>query len=218
MSGRLSVTGEFFCDYELILPASEIQNEKNELFILLHGYEQNKDYMLKKVAPWLPQHAHVLIPNAPFPLPKRENDHFTLNFAWYFFDTLKQQYFYAHKQAANYLKQVIQQLKLLHLPATIIGFSQGGYLAPFLGLEIKSCQRIISLNAELREFLLPERLAFNLDCVCGKDDTIVNPYMAKSAHDKLIQRGNHGTFYLVDGAGHGLGANMQAALAKIINS
>ena len=137
---RAKIFCESICDYELIDKSSE------KLYLLLHGYAESAKKIIYKTEHILDQDASILAPNGPFPLPVRLEDRFKLTYAWYFFDTIKKEYYIDHEYPSQFLKGLTQQVQPKASEVIILGFSQGGYLAPFVGQVIKNCKKVICIK------------------------------------------------------------------------
>jgi predicted esterase len=174
----------------------------NKVILLLHGYEQHGTYMMRKFLPSLPSDFLVLAPNGPFPLPKQVNGNIQIGHAWYFYHPVENKYFVTMDLAVNYLYAMLEKLTLLENDIYIVGFSQGGYLAPFVGKKLPCCKQVISLQARYRDEALSEKLPFRMDAIHGDCDSIVDPKKSQESHSQLVERGNVGNFYLLPGVGH----------------
>ena len=90
------------------------------------------------------------------------------------------------------------------MPLTIIGYSQGGYLAPFVGEKIPQTKHVIGVNCRFRFDKLPDKLNFKIDGIHGEQDENVDPLRAKESFGVLKDRGASGGFYIVEKEGHRL--------------
>src|SRR4051794_31786006 len=107
-------------------------SQPRELVILLHGFQQSGKHMADKLAGCFSEQVSILAPNAPFPLPERKPDgSYRVGFSWYFYNAPMDEYYIDMSVALEYLQGLVLKLGLEKLPKRIVGFSQGGYLAPF---------------------------------------------------------------------------------------
>ena len=104
------------------------RKDPKELFLLLHGFSQRGESLLKKLLPILPKDAAILSPNAPFPAPFKTDSGYLEAYAWYFYLAKENKFVIPPGPAIKALKNLITKLGYEKLPLTIIGFSQGGYL------------------------------------------------------------------------------------------
>ena len=186
------------------------------IYLLLHGYEQNCDVITSSLTSSLPEDSLILAPNGPFPLPKKTPDGLLLKFAWYFYDNIRNTYHIDYKLPATILKGLVQSLHMDNIPMTVIGFSQGGYLAPFVGNMISSVDHVIGIACRFCHERLG-KINFKIDGIHGMQDLIVDPKRAKASHEKLIQQGSRGEFLLFD-EGHKLGSKFKASVKKIVHA
>jgi predicted esterase len=181
--------------------------------LLLHGFDDRPQRLWRCLKNILPADAAILAPYGPFPIPHKEEDRLKLRFTWYFYDIFEKTYHIDHQYPSQILRQLICDLKLDNLPCTIVGHSQGGYLAPFAGLHIPQTKRIVGINCEFRHQILPSILPFEIISMHAIDDPIVSFQSAKEHHQVLIQKGNKGSFHATDG-GHMVPADLQSSSAS----
>ena len=185
---------------------------------MLHGFGETYHHLYKHFEKHLPDDFGVFAPNGIFPLPQKKFDspEWKLRFCWYFYDAAKKEYFIDQRYPAEVISNLITQLKLDQNKKMIIGFSQGGYLAPFLGNKLSHVEKCIAINAEYKHLMLPKICPFPLINICGEKDDIVDSANCKNSHQKMIERGNHGDFIEVAEEGHSLGPNLIQAILNYI--
>jgi predicted esterase len=173
--------------------------------------------MMEKLGSVIPSDAAVLSPNGPFPLPRRTDSGYRLGFSWYFYNPHTDEYLVDMEIGAGFVAHLISQLGLAHLPTALIGFSQGGYLAPFVAEQMPQVNQIIGLSSQylVEEMQLPVR--YRADAVHGAKDEIVSAEVSSEAHRKLLESGAQGEFLLLEEAGHRIDAAMQSAVAELLN-
>ena len=195
-------------------------------YLLLHGYAERGEKMFNRVASLIPYEGEIIAPNGPFPLPgrfplseEREGQQFVKSFAWYFYDRATRRFFIDYSIPARLLGNLLQQ-ENDHLPVTIIGYSQGGYLSLFAAGEIPRCDHIIGINGSWRDDKLPPNTSLNLriDSINGEQDAIVDPQQAKEGHQRLIARGARGGFYSIPREEHRWGEGFVGKLKELIAS
>ena len=99
----------------------------------------------------------------------------------------------------------------------IIGYSQGGYLAPFLGCKLTNVKECIAINAEYKHLMLPKTCPFPLINICGENDEIVEPNNCQNSHHEMIKRGNTGDFYIIKNADHKINVDIVDTVLKSID-
>lgn len=172
------------------------------IILLLHGLSERGKRIFRKLASYLPENSIILAPNAPFPIIRQSPLGQSLGYSWYFYDTTTGQYLLNQDMARDWLKELLKIYNPNSLPLTIIGFSQGGYLAPLVGLDHSYTQMVIGLGCEFRDTLIQEKLHFPLIGLHGKDDDIVSAesslknfdkvkHLAQSAHWESIPETKH---------------------------
>ena len=180
------------------------EGRDNKLYLLLHGYAESGTHLFNNLVDLLPGDATILAPNGTQPIPKKNQDHWSLNFAWYFYDNVSGKYFIDYKIPALYIKNLLQALGLEETPVTLIGYSQGGYLAPFAALELQQVEKVVGLCCSYKHEMLPQKLPFPIYGLHGEDDLLVDPQNASNCHQQLILKGNEGQFQLIPNQGHRL--------------
>jgi predicted esterase len=189
-----------------------------EIILLLHGYNERGRRIFRKLLPYLPKEALILAPNGPFPLPRPKEDRLDFGFAWYFFDRFKKTYLINQDLPKNWLREFVRQNNPDHLPLTIIGFSQGGYLAPLAGLLLPETKLVVGLGCEFRSPLLPQICPFPLVGLHGEQDEVISPASSQKEAEVLQQRGFDCEWFLIHDCKHEVNANaglkVQAILEK----
>jgi len=156
-----------------------------KVILLLHGLSERGKRIFRKLSPYLPDDALILAPNAPFPLPRRSELGVSYGFSWYFYDSSTGQYFLKQDMARSWLAELLKLYNPSSLPLTIIGFSQGGYLAPLVGLDHPNTELVIGLGCEFRDTLIQEKMHFPLVGLHGKEDDIVSMESSLNNFDKV---------------------------------
>ncbi len=196
---RLWVSSKINFDTHMIIPENPQQ-----LILLLHGFAQTGEVILKSLLPALPSNAIILAPNGPFPMPYRKDGGWRATFAWYFYDPATDFYLVEMQTAVESLQQAIQQLGFDSYPKRWIGFSQGGYLAPFAAQAIEGSHHIIGIGCEyLADELSPEASnRLRIDGIHGARDETIPLADAQSSHQKLLSIGFHGKLKILSEASH----------------
>lgn len=223
IKARAEVPGTLISDYVM-----RGTPRARELVLFLHGFKLSGRIIYDKLADASPEDAAVLAPNAPFPLPERKEDGaYRVGFSWYFYDPAKDEYFIDMRVAIELVTGLVRKLGFEELPKRVIGFSQGGYLAGLLALELKHVTQVVAVAAshlpeEIDEALRaqgrawPEDLRF--DSLHGAKDDVVPIEEARKAHSLLEARGVPCRFVELADEGHRLSPALQAALRELLRA
>lgn len=193
------------------------------VLLLLHGFNERAKRILRNISSILPQDMAILAPNAPFPLPQRikneTGEFYKIGFAWYFFDDIKEEFYIDYEYPVQWLKSLLNTLKLNHRPIIILGYSQGGYLAPFIAQSLENCAGVIGVHCRFRDDLLrAEPQAYPLYSLHAElDDKVDTERSQKSAHN-LRQKGYDIQSIVIKGEGHDLGPYALIEMQKIIQN
>ena len=206
-----SIQLKFAASYEIHYP-----QQSRQLVILLHGYRGDGDDMMQAFAESLPTDAVILAPNAPFPLIKEQERGHSIGYTWYFYDSQQNTYFIEMDVAVDYVSKLVTALELSLLPARIIGFSQGGYLAPFAAQSLATTYQVIAVHSRYRSEMLPGQLNFRVDAIHGALDPWVDPQRSQSCHRHLLANGNQGCFRLLPKIGHVVDAEVLRHLKELL--
>ena len=197
--------------YQLKFPS-----HSRRLLILLHGFQQTGGDIMKMLESVLPPDTAILAPDAPFPIPQKHAGGYRAAYSWYFFDPANEHYLHDMSLACRYLSTLVSELGLRDLSTCILGFSQGGYLAPHVGLQLTNTKQIIGVNCRFRSEALTRKLPFLVDGVNGEQDLIVDPIRARKCHEALIAGGSEGIFRLAPQSGHGLSVEIRKMIAELL--
>lgn len=213
-----------------------LDSDYDEVILLLHGYSEDAKRIYKrlgrKLNDELGENSKTLIiaPNGLYPLPRSfpldkkitEAEDLLQGFAWYFFHAGSNTFLIDYQIPAETLGQWCEELTKGTLPLTIIGYSQGGYLAPFLGFNVfergVNLKRVIGINCSFREDIMEKAPQFRMDLLQGSEDTIIDTKLAKERFDNLIKRGMKGHYESIDGADHKLCPQTAQRVLTTLNS
>lgn len=197
------------------------------LILLLHGYDQSGTHILRHLGDYLPKEWAVVSPNAPFPIPHWDStfpapgwrqQKLKLGYTWYFYQSSTKEYFLDMKPALDYLKRGVSQLGFADLPKIVIGFSQGGYVAPFIANELSKVRQVVCLSCEFLPGEMNERFPARIDAIFGDSDPIADIEPARASHAGLLAKGVPGEFHVVAGAAHEMPAAVGEKLAQILQT
>lgn len=186
-------------DHEVIV---ENKGTPNKVFLLLHGYLLDGKYLFETLKDIIPNNSMIIAPNGPFMVPVKKKDEFHAKFAWYFFDPAKKNYYINFDPAADYLKQIVETYNTDSLPVHIIGYSQGGYLAPRAAEEIPHTKSVLGIACTFREGRYEYQPNIIYNQINSIDDPIVEIEGSRTEFEKLKALGNKGELVELSGTGH----------------
>lgn len=189
-----------------------------EVILLLHGLGERGKRIYRKLLKYLPESALVIAPNGPFPIRRKKSDRMDFGHSWYFYDKFERKYFITQDLAKYWLRDLLSIENPDHLPVTIIGFSQGGYLAPLTGKEIKETKLIIGIACEFRTTLIHEKLPFPMVQIHGLKDQVVTMDSALSENEKLKELGIEVDFRPVENAAHEITSEVAKVVKQVLES
>lgn len=194
----------------------EPQGKPERLFLLLHGFSQRGEKLLKKLSPILPANAAVVSPNAPFPAPFKIDNGYLEAYAWYFYLSKENRFVIPPGPAVKALKNLVTKLGYQNLPITIIGFSQGGYLAPVVAKQMK-VDEIISVSADYLARYYSKDDKFKLHAIHGaKDEVSPIEVSRKNLEDLKRDLGIDADFYELPNTRHEVDDEAVKIIAKIL--
>jgi predicted esterase len=189
------------------------------LILLLHGLNERGLRIYRKLIKYLPEDAYVLAPNGPYPIARTKPDRIDFGYSWYFYDRAQGNYPIDQSWAISVLQELMISKNLNQLPIVIVGFSQGGYLAPVLAskLDLK-VEKIIGIGCEFRDQLVPESPSFKLISIHGLDDQTVTPTMAQEQIHLLQKRGVPVSSFLLPDTKHEINTSVALTVKTILES
>lgn len=188
-----------------------------QCFLLLHGLGERGKRIYRKLCTHLPEESIIIAPNAPFPMQRQREDRIDYGHTWYFYNKFDKTYFINQDLAKNWLKDLLAQLNPDKLPLTIIGFSQGGYLAPLVGEIIPETELVIGLACEFRKNLIESLPKFKMVAIHGNNDEIIPLSMAKDEIEKFKQDGHQIDLHVIKDTGHEINSPMGAVVREVID-
>jgi len=211
---RVLVQGLLACDF-----VKRGAEDPRGVVLLLHGFNESGEKIFQRLESSIPPDLEVIAPNGPYPMPERlEGGGYRMGFSWYFYDDSKDEYFIDPEVSVIYLRNLIHHLGLAGRPLRVIGFSQGGYLAPFLAKTDLQLKHVIGIGCRFLEDELPRIQGVRLDAIHGAKDERISLADAQRSHDKLRERGVSGEFRVFAEAGHRITPEMLAAVWQMSNA
>lgn len=189
---------------------NNVTNPK-QVFLLLHGYMLDGQFMYDVFKQYLPSDALIIAPNGPFLIPHKKKDKFIPRYSWYFYDSQIKHFYIDFEPAAKMLSQMLDKLAP-KVPTTIIGYSQGGYIAPKVAEYSENITKVIGLACTFRNERFKER---NIDYhqIHSHEDGIVDLSESVKEFNRLQ---NPGKYIELRDIGHKLGPAYFEALRQLI--
>lgn len=196
-------------------------NSQN-IILLLHGYAQNTweiTQSFKSIIDNKDLDCQWIIPNGIFPMPKVRANEVIYRFAWYFYNQFEQKYFIDFTYPTHVLQGLIASLFSEEYKLTVIGYSQGGYLAPFVAQSMNNVKNVIAINSNFRfDMMDRDKFHFNLHHIHGDKDVIVDYKNACHSLEKLKEMGLKTNHLTIPGEGHELSASYMQKVLDIITN
>lgn len=185
------------------------------VYLALHGVMERGSRMLRRMHDALPKDSLILAPDGPFPIPTKMKTGYKVRYAWYFYDNIKNIYVIDYEYSSNLLVNLLQALELDSKKLVIIGYSQGGYLAPFVAQKIPQTQYIIGLACVFKENLLSDKITTPFTLVHGRQDNMVS-YSGSYSNYEIISQYNHKCdFITLENTDHFYNDSFAKAVTKI---
>lgn len=182
----------------------------------MHGFSQRGESLMKKLSSVIPEHAAILSPNAPFPAPFKTDSGYLEAYAWYFYLAKENRFVIPPGPAVHALRALVKKLKYDHLPVTIIGFSQGGYLAPVVARQL-NVDHVISVSADYLARYYSKDDKFKLDAIHGaKDEVSPIEISKKNLEDLKRDLGLNATFHELPNTRHEVDEEAIKIIAQIL--
>lgn len=188
----------------------------SSLVLLLHGLDERGLRIMRKLLKYLPETAQILAPNGPYPLPRPKADRMDYGYAWYFYDRFTQNYHVDQTLAVSLLKSLLAEKNPNNLPVTIIGFSQGGYLAPLLAYEDPNIKTVIGIGCEFRERFFKTKPSFKVIGLHGDQDKIISAEHSRQHAEVLMQKDIPVDWRLIPGAAHEINQTVGQVVQRIL--
>jgi predicted esterase len=184
--------------------------------ICLHGYQDHALSMIRRLGWWeadLP--FQILAINGPFPVPIWTNDGFREAYSWYFRDTSRDLEFVSPVTTALKLRTLLQDLKLEKTPKVLFGFSQGGYLNPYLHHEIHEVRGLIGYGCGYNPEIYAKTPPTTVHAVHGELDERIPAGPAQADFNKILTLGHRGEFHLVPGLTHRVEPTVEPLIRRL---
>lgn len=177
------------------------KEQKDHLYILLHGYMSNAQRMWNRFSERFPRDTNLLAINGPYPIPIKKDEGYIMSYSWYFFDPIEKKYFISYDVCTDYTYNVTAQLGYEQSSKTLIGFSQGGYASVHIAKKLLNVQRIIGIGCAFVTDQPTWRGNMQVHALHGEEDDIVSLQHSKEHFDKLPSS-NRGVYETFPGVKH----------------
>ena len=181
---------------------SESIGNPKRVYLLLHGYLLDGKYMIDELRETLGDDCLIVAPNGPFLVPVKKNERYKAKYAWYFFDPVEKTYYVNYDPGAKYLNEVLNIYNKDSLPVTVIGYSQGGYLAPRVANFCKDVDRVISIASVLRPKLFDVEKDVDYFQINSKGDLVVDFQDAVESGEEMKTLGARYVLKALEDSGH----------------
>lgn len=185
--------------------------------ILLHGYAETKDRLFKNLGSHLEGcYSRMLILNAPFPIPFLAKDgNFKEAYAWYF-KSVRQNITLIPPEACETLfTHFLEQISLGPEPVHVLGFSQGGFIMPRLGIKIENLRQLIGISCGVSVATWPKGFQAMLNIIHGSEDSVLLCNESENQFQELGLDKSKNRFFKV-GGGHDIDVAKIDLVKKLI--
>lgn len=196
---------------------TKVKGEPKRVYLLLHGYLLDGDYILNTLEDCIPNDSLIISPDAPFVVPVKKRDFHIPKYAWYFFDSGMNKYYIDFFPACEYLREILNDFNKDHLPVTLIGYSQGGYLSAKVAELFSDVDEVYGLACSFKSELCSPGKGVTYTQLHGACDIIVDPVSAKEEFEKLPEQSKKGGFHLLAESAHRIDSDFKSTLKKLLN-
>jgi predicted esterase len=134
----------------------------------------------------------------------RAGDAYKEAYSWYFRDPKSGLQMISPEFAAAALKDLVGKLGLLEIEWIILGFSQGGFFAPFLKRAGLNVRAIVAVGAGFRREAYEGLAPVRVRALHGAADEVVPLEHARTGFEAIREMGYGVDFKALEGVGHTL--------------
>jgi len=203
----MSTIERFSSETHLKIPVSyffKSAGENRDLVVLLHGFQDTAAAFLKRALEERDYPFSILAPNAPFPMPIEKEDGFQEAYSWYFAHYSKKLLLIPPEVSVSYLHELVTKLGLASHRKVVVGFSQGGYFAPFASRRLTNVGKIIGVGCGYRPDDYKGLEVDAVDAIHGDHDPIISIESSKKMYEELRPAIKRGDFLTVPGLKHAM--------------
>ncbi len=204
-----NIQGEYRVDY------LHFNKGLTEAVVLLHGFCQNAQKIYQMLGKDFPSNKQLIIPNGIFPMVSRMQNTSDMFFSWYFYNRENDDYYISYDIPAKVINNLLNELNVkdsIHF----VGYSQGGYLAPFCGVLCDKTIQVICVNSSLRIEKLNALPVFPIHCLNGSKDAIVDPLLSKERFEYFQSKGLRGSFQLLSNSTHKIDGRLCSKVKSLL--
>jgi predicted esterase len=210
---------------------SEDFKDVEEVFVLFHGFSEKAATIYKRLGDKIHRHfeSHnrkvmVMAPNGLYAMPhfhpleaQGKPEDLLKGYSWYFYHQGTDTFLIDYDVPAVTFKNWIESLVPKDKPVTLIGYSQGGYLSPFVGIELKKVKKVIGINCSFREEKFSRLPDFPLYQFQGDQDTIIDIKLSYERFQKILEKGlKSGDYIWAKGIDHKLTPELAQMVLDIL--
>ncbi|MBC76639.1 MAG: hypothetical protein CME64_11550 [Halobacteriovoraceae bacterium] len=211
---KMKITKSNPISYEHDIHINETKDYE-KVVLLLHGFQLNGKFMFKRFEKLFSSNTLVMAPNAPFVVPLKKDDGWEARYGWYFYDPDKRNFYINYEPASYWLCDIVRELNKKRAPVTIIGYSQGGFIAPKVAESLTEVEKVIAINSIFRSERFSIRKEVTYSQVHGKLDSLVSFEDAQEEFNKMQELGAKGDFLEVE-EDHFLNRNLVKSAMKMV--
>ena len=181
------------------------KSEQAPWAVLIHGFAQSGRQFYSSVSTVL-ENYNVLALDAPWPFVRRVDGEIDMTYSWYFFDKRSNHYLTPLSLAVDYASEIVSKVVPESTVKILIGYSQGGYVVPYLLGRVPGVSKAITINSRWRsEDLQLKGWEGRAYCLNSEEDQLIDAQRAKTCFDEIVRQGVKGQFITVSG-GHEINA------------
>lgn len=185
------------------------------VYLLLHGFNERAKNAVRRWQESLPEGACYIAPDAPYPLPEKREGFWRIGHAWYFYDSFKEEYYITPVVSAQILASLTQKL-CPDAKITVIGFSQGAYLAPYLPIETNQCDQVILMNGLIRSDMVSRVSDVSYEVFNATKDPYVDFQKSRKHTEAFAKESNQVNFHTIESDSHEVTDEHLQLLRRII--
>lgn len=210
MRGSIPFTRD--AGYRLFLPDGDPPAAGHPLVLALHGYSLDAEILLRRMRALTSGPYALLVPDGPYPMVVREAKPPRVGYSWYQFTGDQDEFLREMETTIAHLERLLEKVCSEHpvdrQRVALVGYSQGGYLAGYMGLLRPECYRaVVTISSRIKVEALAESLPRATDLpvlvIHGRGDGVVLLEPQQEAIAELRRHGVAVELELHDG-GHGL--------------
>jgi len=156
----------------------------NPLVLFFHGYSDSANSLLHRLNPSHQWPYDIWSANGPFPLPIITGREIKESYGWYFINENEDKVFIPPSLTIEMIKTTLKKQNLFDREIVLVGFSQGGFLAPRLAHHLPHVKMIIGLGCgyQLKDY---KGLSIPVHAIHGDKDQIIPVEKSRAAFEEL---------------------------------